>query len=261
MNESLLNKIICQRVLKTLPKIRERSIDTIITSPPYWKGFAYESYFNSYLQYLEWTEKWMEGIYRVQKDDGFFFLNITNDSETPVRAYELLNIATRKLYYKLHDTVIWYRYNSQPANTDRQLTNQIEFLFVLVKKSALVKFYKEQVSVVSAFDTKNIGNVWKIPFSSSKEKIFRKETESKFGHAGFPNELPRICIELTTKEEDVILDPFVGSGITCIEAKKLNRNYIGIDYEEDFCDIARKKLEKTKKGDLVKYKDTNLLNF
>jgi len=241
-----LNRIYNNKCLEVLPEIDSNIIKLVVTSPPYWKGFAYESYFNSYLQYLEWCERWIKQIYRVLREDGYFFLNITNDSETSVRAYEILNIATRKAMFKLHETIIWYCYNRQPANTDRQLTNQIEFLFLLVKKSALVKFYKENVTVKSAFDTKNISNVWRIPFNSSKEQIFKKETKSKFGHAGFPKVLPRICIELTTKRNDIVLDHFCGSGITLQEAKRLGRQYIGIDSELEYCKIAEQKLKEVK---------------
>lgn len=241
-----LNKIYNDKCLDILPEIDSNSIKLVVTSPPYWKGFAYESYFNSYLQYLEWCERWIRQIYRVLREDGYFFLNITNDSETSVRAYEILNIATRKCMFKLHETIIWYCYNRQPANTNHQLTNQIEFVFLFVKKSALVKFHKENVTVRSAFDTKNISNVWRIPFSSSKEQIFKKETKSKFGHAGFPGKLPRICIELTTKKDDIVMDCFCGSGITLMEAKKLGRKYIGIDSELEYCEIAKQKLKDTR---------------
>ena len=68
---------------------------------------------------------------RVLKRSGTFYLNVINDSEITVRAFDLMNIATEDLMYKLHETIIWYRYNQQPANTERQLTNQCEYLFML----------------------------------------------------------------------------------------------------------------------------------
>ena len=55
--------------LKELQKIETESIDCIITSPPYWKGFEYEAYFNSYLQYIEWSKEWLSECKRVLKND------------------------------------------------------------------------------------------------------------------------------------------------------------------------------------------------
>ena len=82
----------CLNVLKDLDT---GSIDLIITSPPYWKGFEYEAYFNSYYQYLEWCTLWLKECKRVLAPYGTFYLNLANDSETTVRVNEILNICNR----------------------------------------------------------------------------------------------------------------------------------------------------------------------
>ena len=134
------------------------SIDCIVTSPPYWKGFAYEAYFNSYAQYLRWSKRWMSECKRVLKRSGTFYLNVINDSEITVRAFDLMNIATEELMYKLHETIIWYRYNQQPANTERQLTNQCEYLFMLRHTSDGVKLDKVTAMELNPhiFKTRNV---------------------------------------------------------------------------------------------------------
>ena len=157
-------------VISSLNKIQKGSIKCCVTSPPYWKGFSYEAYFNSYAQYLEWTERWLLCIYEALSDESYLFLNVANDSETTIKAYELMNIATRQIMFKLHDTIIWYVYNRQPANTDKQLTNQHEFIFLLVKNSSYVKLYKKNVTHKEIFDTANVGNVWKLKFNTNREK-------------------------------------------------------------------------------------------
>ncbi len=171
--------------LKTLVEIPRYSIDCIVTSPPYWKGFEYEAYFNSYAQYLRWCKKWLKECKRVLKPNGTFYLNVINDSDITVRAFELMQIATEDLMYKLHETIIWYRYNQQPANTKRQLTNQCEFIFMLRHTSANVELNKKYAYDLNShiFKTKNVGNVWEIPFNSGKKTISsfgRKETKSSF---------------------------------------------------------------------------------
>lgn len=235
----------CLEGLKMVP---DNYIDCVVTSPPYWKGFEYEAYFNSYKQYLDWCKMWLKECKRVLKPNGTFYLNVINDSEITIRAFELMEIATREIMFKLHDTIIWYRYNQQPANTTRQLTNQCEYIFMLRHTSANVELNKAAAYEKNPhiFKTKNVGNVWEIPFNSgtkSVEGFGRKETKSKWGHSGFPVEIPETCILLSTNEQDIVLDMFMGSGTTGIASKKNNRNYIGFELSKEYCDIANQRIE------------------
>ena len=247
--ESITNKIInadCMDILKELP---DKCIDLVVTSPPYWKGFEYEAYFNSYKQYLDWCKEWLKETKRILKSNGTFYLNVINDSEITIRAFELMEIATKELMYKLHDTIIWYRYNQQPANTNRQLTNQCEYIFMFRHTSAGVELNKENAYKANPtmFKTKNVGNVWELSFNSGKEKteFGRKETKSKWGHSGFPEQLPETCILLSTKENDIVLDMFSGSGTTAIASIKNNRNFICIDLDKKACEIAKERIKNT----------------
>ena len=245
-------KLINGDVITELKKIPTESIDCIITSPPYWKGFEYESYFNSYNQYLKWSEKWLKECKRVLNRNGYFFLNVANDSETTVRVHELLNICTNKIMFKLHDTIIWYVYNRQPANTNRQLTNQHEYIFMLRHSSNDVDLHKKELYDYNPniFKTKNVGNVWEIPFNKNKSNIsFRKKTKSKWGHNGFPLDIPLSCILLSTKENDTVLDCFMGSGTTGVACKMLNRRFIGIDIMEEYVELSKQRIIGDDKND------------
>jgi site-specific DNA-methyltransferase (adenine-specific) len=238
-------KLINGDVISELKKLPSESVNCIVTSPPYWKGFEYESYFNSYNQYLKWSEKWLRECKRVLHRDGYFFLNVANDSETTVRVHELLNICTNKVMFKLHDTIIWYVYNRQPANTNRQLTNQHEYIFMLRHSSNDIDLNKKELYEYnpSIFKTKNVGNVWEIPFNRNKNNFsFKKKTKSKWGHNGFPLDIPLSCILLSTKENDVVLDCFMGSGTTAVACKKLNRKFIGIDIMEEYVELTKLRL-------------------
>lgn len=237
----------CIEVMKTLP---DKSVDCVVTSLPYWKGFEYEAYFNSYKQYLDWCKLWLKETKRLLKPNGTFWLNVINDSEITIRAFEMMEIATRELMYKLHDTVIWYRYNQQPANTDRQLTNQCEYIFMLRHTSAGVSLNKQLAKELhpEIFKTNNVGNVWELPFNSGKQKntgFGRKETKSKWGHSGFPLALPETCIALSTKENDVVMDMFMGSGTTGVACKNLNRNFIGIELDNNYFNISKERINET----------------
>lgn len=157
-----------------------------------------------------------------------------------------MEIATRKIMFKLHDTIIWYRYNQQPANTTRQLTNQCEYVFMLRHTSANINLHKNEAYNKNPhiFKTKNVGNVWEIPFNSGKKMngFGRKETKSKWGHSGFPVEIPETCILLATNEDDVVLDCFMGSGTTAIACINTNRHFVGIELSEEYCEFARSRI-------------------
>jgi len=249
MTEQLeLNKIYNMDCIEGMRKLPDASIDVIVTSPPYWKGFEYEAYFNSYKQYLDWCKVWIKECKRVLKPNGTFYLNVINDSEITIRAFELMEIATREIMFKLHDTIIWYRYNQQPANTTRQLTNQCEYVFMLRHTSSNVELNKASAYEKNPhiFETKNLGNVWKIPFNSGKKGTSgfgRKETKSKWGHSGFPLELPETCILLSSNEGDIVLDMFMGSGTTAVACAKNNRNYIGFELSKEYCEIANERVK------------------
>lgn len=239
--------------IEEMRKLENKSVDLIVTSPPYWKGFEYEAYFNSYKQYLDWCAIWLKECKRVLKDNGTFYLNVINDSEITIRAFELMELATRQIMYKLHDTIIWYRYNQQPANTNRQLTNQCEYIFMLRHTSANIELHKEDAYFAhpQMFKTKNVGNVWELPFNSGKSDVKgfgRKETKSKWGHSGFPVELPQTCILLSTNKGDTVLDPFMGSGTTGVACVLTERNFIGIELNKEYYELSKNRIKMTEEN-------------
>ena len=247
--EEMLNKVICGDCLEVMKDIPDKSVDCIVTSPPYYKQLSYESNFNSYLQYIDFITKVAKESFRVLKNDSYFFLNFANDKTNTIKSYEVL-FRFLEQGFTLHDTIIWYRYNSQPVNTDRQLTPQYEFIFMMCKypsnyhlnKSILMEKFPEM------FDTKNIGNVWKVAFNSDKDtKISMKKKDEDasnglWGHSGYPVRIAEAPILMTTKENDIVLDMFMGSGTTAYACKKNNRNYIGIEISPEYIDIINKRL-------------------
>jgi len=237
MNIQLINN----NCLDALKDLSNNSIDLIFTSPPYWKGFEYESYFNSYNQYLNWVSIWIKDLKRILKNDGYFLLNIANDSETTIKAFEILNIALND--WKLCDTIIWFVYNRQPANTNRQLTNQTEYIFLLRKHNNNIHIHKERINDNNIFITKNIGNVWKIPFTRNKNSLKKTIGGKKdWGHSGFPKELCDLVVKLFSNENDVVLDCFLGLGQLGISCKELKRNFIGIELNEEIYKIAEERI-------------------
>ena len=217
-------------VLKGLDDIQDNSIDLIFTSPPYWKGFKYESYFNSYLQYINWCKKWIKKLKFKLKDNGFFLLNISNDTETTIKAYELMNLCIDE-GWKLHDTIIWNRYNAQPFNTKRNLTNTQEFIFLFRHHSNDVVINKANMKekYPNVFYTKNITNIWNIPFKVNKNSTLKKTYKTNWGSSGFPPKLCEVVLDLFSKEGDRVLDCFAGNFILGKIGEDKKREMIGID--------------------------------
>ena len=236
--------------LEGMKQLEDKSINCIVTSPPYYKKLSYESNFNSYLQYVEFMSKVARESFRILKEEGYFFLNFANDKDNPIKSYEML-FKFLEAGFTLHDTIIWYRYNSQPANTDRQLTPQYEFVFMMVKYPKNYHLNKEEIMkrYPEVFDTANVGNVWKIAFNSGHDIRFsmKKQNEDAsnglWGHSGFPEHIASIPILLTTKEGDVVLDMFMGSGTTAVCARRLNRQFLGFELNAEYCKIGEDRLK------------------
>ena len=138
--------IYCMDVVEGLQKLESDSVDCIILDPPYNIGKDYGNNKTNLemTEYISWAKEWLTECERILKPNGTFYLNVINDSEITVRAFDLMQIATEELMYKLHDTIIWYRYNQQPANTTRQLTNQVEYIFMFRHSSAGVELDKKK---------------------------------------------------------------------------------------------------------------------
>lgn len=198
--------------VELVEKLEDNSIDLIITSPPYYNsqhkyqrgsGFHYTRDIGEPLYTIE---DFFEKVYSKLKDDAMVCLNIGfSYGETGVmRPYDILN-RLRKIGYFVIDQIIWHKNN--PIPIQHRLTNAYELIFVL-SKSPKGKYYTKSYT----------HNVWKFP------------VQKGVGHSAvFPDELPRMCLEHFSKEEDVVLDPFMGSGTTARACEKMNRKWIGFE--------------------------------
>ncbi len=237
-------KIICEDVLST-DKIQNNSVDLIVTSPPYNVDIKYNSHNDkiSYEKYLEFSYKWLSRCFEWLKDDGRLCLNIpldkNKDGQQSVGA-DFTNIA-KKIGYKYHSTIIWNEGNisrrtawgSWLSASAPYVIAPVELIIVLYKKDWKKSEKKESDITRQEFMDWTNG-LWTFSGQSKKRAG---------GHpAPFPVELPRRCIKLFSFIGDVVLDPFMGSGSTLIAAASNNRKSIGIDIDEEYCTIAKKRL-------------------
>ena len=226
--EGKIHKGDCVELVKTL---EDQSIDLVITSPPYYNsGHKYQRgtgfhYTADVGEPLYTIEDFFEALLPKLKEDGVVCLNIGfSYGETGImRPYDILNRLRRQGYF-VNDQIIWWKNNPIPMRN--RLTNAYELIFVLGRKP-ITKYYT----------TEYTHNVWKMPVASSGG-----------GHSAvFPLELPLQCLKHFSKEGDLVLDPFMGSGTTARACEKLNRRWIGFEINPSYIRLAEDNLRASDK--------------
>ena len=226
--------------------IPARSVDLIVTSPPYNVGKDYGDADDtiSYAEYLEFSRNWLKNCYQWAKIGGRLCVNVSPDKnkqgKAPLSA-DITRIAM-EVGWKYHATIIWNEGNIS-RKTAWGSWRSPSAPHVIAPVETIIVLYKEEwrrgnqgTATIHGDDFKDwVGGVW----------TFSGESGKRLGHeAPFPRELPKRCIQLFSFKEDTILDPFVGSGTTMIEAIQGGRKAVGIELSEDYCELTRKRVLK-----------------
>jgi DNA modification methylase len=253
----IYNQIIqgdCLKVLKCFP---ENCVDLVVTSPPY--EDRRKDQYNS-ISEEEWPEWFFDvsvEIMRVLKLDGSFILNIKEGIKNGVRqTYVLKYLLSMAETFRWTEEYIWDKIRPFPTGNKNRFKDGWEHLYQF-NKTKNYKFFgdnfiQKNTGIVSANITKNTIMGKK---ECKNEKYIRPSNVFSFytfsqvrkyvNHpAIYPEELPKIFIDLMTKQNDIVLDPFSGSGTTALVAKKLGRKYIGIDMSKEYCEASRQRLKK-----------------
>ncbi len=249
---------------KILPMLPDECVDLIITSPPYadrrkhtYGGIPPE-------EYVEWFLPISLELKRVLKPEGSFVLNIKErviDGERGTYVMELV-LAMRKQGWFWIEEYCWHKKNSYPGKWPNRFRDAWEHCYHFAKQKHF-KMYQHAVMVPMGdwaerrlkYLTKNdlvrdesrskSGFGKRVANWIGREKVYptnvlhlATEVSNKNHSAVFPIELPSWFIKLFTKENDVVLDPFMGSGTTANAARKLNRKYIGIEIKKEYVELA-----------------------
>lgn len=239
----------CLEIMKNIP---DNSIDLVVTSPPYDDLRDY----NSEINFTEIIKQ----LYRVVKDGGVVIWNVNdrikNGSKTLTSFKQAILFNDNG--FNVNDVMIWEKTNPMPQVKQPRYNQVFEYMFVFSKgkpktfnpimvdcKSAGINYNStcKQITKNNKRIKKNFivnnkkidSNIWKFAVAQNKTKH----------PAVFPLELPLRHIKTWSNEGDVVLDPFMGSGTTGIVCKQLNRNFIGIEIDDEYFNIAKEMIDRS----------------
>lgn len=268
-----LNSIIHGDCLQVLKDIEQNSIDLIVTSPPY-----ADSRKNTYGgvspdKYVEWFLPISEQLLRVLKPDGSFVLNVKErvvKSQRHTYVIELI-LKMKEQGWLWTEEYIWHKKNCYPGKWPNRFRDSWERLlhfnktkkFNMYQDAVMVptgNWAKTRLKKLSAIDRKrdeskvSSGFGKKVSNWIGREMVYpanvlhiATECANKNHSATYPRALPEWFIKLFTKNGDVVLDPFSGSGTTAMVAAEMERHYIGIEKKEEYVTRSRESLERERK--------------
>jgi site-specific DNA-methyltransferase (cytosine-N4-specific) len=262
LKESVLFEGDALQVLQLLPS---KSVQCVVTSPPYWglrdynvpNQIGLESTFPQFINRLLGV---FAEVRRVLCDDGVFWLNIGDgytsgnrgwrapDEKNPARAMsvrpstpeglkpkDLLGIPWRLAFalqddgWYLRTDIVWHKPNAMPESVKDRPTRAHEYLFMLTKNE---QYYYNRESVLET-NGRNCRTVWNVNTQAFTGAHF----------ATFPPKLIEPCIRSSSRQGDFVLDPFFGSGTVGVVSQQLNRRFVGIELQHDYVKIAMDRLD------------------
>ena len=246
INNSDLNRLYCKSS-EVMDEIPDDSIHLMITSPPYNVGKEYDDDL-TLDEYLGLLTTVFSQTHKKLVTGGRACINIANIGRKPyIPLHAMIIEIMLDLGFLMRGEIIWNKsasgggscaWGSWMSASNPVLRDYHEYILIFSKDSYSKNKKQEKRDTISHDDfidwTKSI---WTFPAVNAK----------KIGHpAPFPIELPHRLINLYSYEGDVVLDPFCGSGTTCIAAIQNNRNYIGYDIKKEYIDLAQKRISNQK---------------
>ena len=248
----LINRIVNGCSLKLLKAIPSRTFDLVFADPPYNLQIGEKlkrpdnskvngvndkwDQFKSFKDYDNFCKNWLTECKRILKDNGSIWVIGTYHNIFRI-GYHMQNLD----YWILND-VIWKKNNPMPNFRGTRFTNAHETL-IWASKNKKSKYTFNYNSLKCLNDDLQMRSDWMFPICNGKERI--KKNKKKLHSTQKPESLLHRVILASTNKGDYIFDPFLGTGTTAVVAKKMGRNYYGIEKEKKYFNAAKTRLKNT----------------
>jgi site-specific DNA-methyltransferase (adenine-specific) len=258
----------CIEVMKTFP---EKSIDLIVTSPPYGVGIEYDVHDDDmqFEDYKTFSKNWLTEAFRLLKDDGRIALNIPYEINRQDKGGRIFIVSEvwsimQKIGYKFYGlvdlsensphrskTTAW---GSWMSPSSPYIYNPKECVILAYKKDRIkkVKGEPQWVGVVEEVETEDGKKRNKTMYTEEQKKEFMDLVYGQWEYfadtkqmtkATFSMDIPAKAIKILTYKNDLVLDPFMGSGTSACAAEILERRWIGIELSPNYAEVARKRVQ------------------
>ena len=258
----------CIEVMKTFP---EGSIDLLVTSPPYNVNISYDVHKDDLPmeEYYEWSKDWLREAFRVLKDDGRIAVNVPNELNVQERGGRILFVAEfwmmmKEVGFKFSGLVdltedsphrvrqtAWGSWMSASAP---YVYNPKECIILAYKKSSkkLAKGVSQWLGTPTEVTTEDGKVKNKMVYQDEDKKEFMNLVFGRWEYfadtrsltkATFSMDIPAKAIKILSYKNDIVLDPFMGSGTSAFAAELLDRRWVGIELSPDYTEIARKRVQ------------------
>jgi len=244
------NTIVAGDCIKLLDQTLLPKVDLIFADPPFNIGYKYDVYEDrkAYDEYYAWTERWMKACAKVLKDTGSMWIAIGDEYAAEIR------IIGRKMGLNLRNWVIWHYTFGQATQTKFARSHAHLFYWTKTTDHKAITFNDMDVRVPSARQTtyadaranpkgKLPDDVWSF---SRVCGTFHERV--KWHPCQMPEKVLERIIKVSSNPDDLVLDPFSGSGTTCVVAARLGRRYFGIDLSESYVKHSTQRIADTLEG-------------
>ncbi len=275
-----MNKIIVGDVRDKLKTLPDKSVQCVVTSPPYWGLRDYKNdnqigLEKTFTEYVKNLTSIFNEVKRIIKDDGVLWLNLgdtyasKDDLTNGIKGKNLIGIPWRVAFalqedgWYLRQDIIWAKPNPMPEPVKDRCTKSHEHIFMFTKSphyyfdSEAIREPRVSSSNNHQFGGKKYndpnnpiyaspGSIYKSDGKRNKRDVWFIPTQPFAGShfAVMPEAVAEPCILSTSKEGDVVFDPFFGAGTVGVVSKRNNRNYIGIELNIEYVSIAEKRIGK-----------------